>query len=337
MPFDERVREGLHRAAASIEPDVERSLHRITAGRRRSRVYRPLMIAAGGLATLLLIAGVPVLQRLLSAGSPEGVAGGGTLAGRYETTLRASQVAAVDTALAGTWRLQLRPDGTVVLDPPEALQAPHGPVCGEVGSPCRYDADAGTFRTNLEPGTPGAACNSLGTYTWRLHGGRLTLHTVSDPCAARRTLLAASEWTDLADPRLPEGAYRTGALSLDQLRLAGAAAGLDQAGVEDFWRGEGVTRTVELTLRLDAGQWTVLVSADGRPDVQAWTGWYAIEDDLTVRTTEAATSCAQATYRYRLDGDTLRLAGASRECDGRAGVIRLTALHQSAPFIRQHG
>ena len=106
--------------------------------------------------------------------------------------------------------------------------------------------------------------------------------------------------------------------------------------MEDFWHRQGVTRTAELTLRLDAGLWTMLVSADRRPNIQAWTGRYDISDDRTVRTSEAAFACAQATYHYRLDGDALRLDSATRDCTSDADRIRLTALHQSAPFIRQH-
>jgi len=209
MPFDQRMREGLRRAAASVNPDVERSLHRITADRRRPRTHRAsLAVAAAGLATLLLIVGVWLTQRM-SPGRSSHAAGDGTLVGDYRVTLHASDVAAVDRAMAGTWQLRLRPDGTVGLDPPAAFQregsSSYGIVCVHVASPCRYEADGATFRTNLELGTPGTACNSLGTYTWRLNGIRLTLQPVDDACDERRTLLASSAWTDLAGPRLPEG------------------------------------------------------------------------------------------------------------------------------------
>ena len=241
--------------------------------------------------------------------------------------------------MAGTWQMRLRPDGAVGLTPPDAFLeggSSGGPVCTHVASPCRYEADGTTFSTNLELGKPSAVCNSLGTYSWRLSGDRLTLLPVADACDARRTLLATSAWTDLADPRLPEGVYRTGALSLAHLQGAGIAAGLDQAAVQAFWRLQGVSRDADLELRLEAGLWMLYVSADGEPNKLAWSGEYEVVDDVEVRLTEAAVAaCGQATYHYRLDEDKLQLDRMARECGSADDLLRLTALHQSAPFVRQ--
>ena len=40
MPFEQRMREGLHRASTSVDPAVERSLHRVMSRRARRRVRR---------------------------------------------------------------------------------------------------------------------------------------------------------------------------------------------------------------------------------------------------------------------------------------------------------
>jgi hypothetical protein len=203
MPFEQRMREGLRRAAASVNPDVERSLHRITADRPPRTRRASFAVAAAGLATLLLMVGVWMTQRLPASDQSSDVAGDGTLVGHYQVTLRPSDVAAVDPAMAGLWRVRLRPDGTVGLTPPDAFgqQASSwsGLKCAHEALPCRYEADGAAFRTNLELGTPGTVCNSLGTYTWRRSDARLTLTPVDDACDARRTLLASSVWTFLAD------------------------------------------------------------------------------------------------------------------------------------------
>jgi hypothetical protein len=51
--------------------------------------------------------------------------------------------------------------------------------------------------------------------------------------------------------------------------------------------------------------------------------------------TEANVACGQATYRYRLNGAELRLDGVARTCAGPDDLLRLIALHESAPFVQQ--
>ena len=337
MPFEQRMREGLHRAATSVDPAVERSLHRVMSGRRRRRATRRILaVAAAGLVALVLVLGVPAIRSLVPDDGANDAAGGGTLAGFYQTTLRESDVSEVDSTMAGRWRMRLRPDGAVELAPPVTFLAQSGrPACAGNNSPCRYDAEGSTLRTNLVVGTPGAQCNSLGVYAWDLQRGRLAIRIVDDACQARRTLLSTRIWADLADPRMPEGVYRTGQVSLTQLLSAGSANGLDAARLDTFWRGRGVSQGAELTLRLEAGLWTLLVSADGGPDKVAWTGEFDIVDDEVVRTTEANVACGRATYRYRLDGRELRLDQVSSECGDEDDLLRLVALHESVSFIRQ--
>ena len=335
MSFDQRMREGLRGAADTARPDVERSLHRVMTERRRPRSRRrALAVGAVALAAIVLIVAIPVARGLRSH-NPTVLEGAGTLPGQYQVTLSASDVAAVEPAMAGVWRMRLRPDGTVELSPPTSYagRGPAGASCAAPTAPCRYEAGGDTVRTNLLPGVPGPVCNEIGTYSYRLAGGRLTLNPVDDQCVARRTLLASHPWKDLADPRLPEGTYRTSALSLAQLRAAGTTAGFDAAAVEAFWRRQGVATQATLTLSLEAGVWTLFVAADGQPGVTAWTGDYTVTGDGTVQLTEANVSCARATYHFRIEHDQLRFDSLSPECPTER--LRLAALHESAPFVRQ--
>jgi hypothetical protein len=147
---------------------------------------------------------------------------------------------------------------------------------------------------------------------------------------ARRTLLASHPWKDLADPRLPEGTYRTSALSLAQLRSAGTTAGFDAAAVEAFWRQQGVTNEATLTLSLEAGVWTLFVAADGKSGVAVWTGDYTVTGDGTVELTEANVSGARATYHFRIAHDQLRFDSLAPECaTERCGWPRCTRARRS--------
>jgi hypothetical protein len=335
MSFDQRIRDGLRDAADSARPDVERSLHRVMSGSHRPRSrHRAFAVAAVALAAIVLIAAVP-LARGRWSDNPTVLEGRGTLPGQYQVTLSASDVAALDPAMAGVWRMRLRPDGTVELSAPASYagRGPAGASCAAPTAPCRYEASGDTVRTNLLPGVPGPACNAIGTYSYRLAGGRLTLSTVDDQCVARRTLLASHPWKDLADPRLPEGTYRTSALSLAQLRSAGTTAGFDAAAVEAFWRQQGVTNEATLTLNLEAGVWTLFVAADGKSGVAVWTGDYTVTGNGTVQLTEANVSCARATYHFRIEHDQLRFDALAPECATER--LRLAALHESAPFVLQ--
>lgn len=244
MSFDERIRQSLRQTADTVDADVERSLHRVLEGRRQPpRRRRALAVATATLAAIVVTSAVPWTRRMLSDVDP---AAGGSLAGQYQVTLRPADVAGVDPAMAGTWRMRLRPDGTLDLTAPEPFQGRTsvGASCTDLSVPCRYGIAGDTLQTNLVLGTPGPACNAIGTYSFRLADRRLTLSAIDDQCRSRRTLLATRAWRDLTDPRLPEGTYRTARLGLAQLQAGGADA-------VTFWRDRGVTRDATYRFRFD--------------------------------------------------------------------------------------
>jgi hypothetical protein len=195
MPFERRIRDGLDHTADSVDTDVERSLQRVLNGRRRPAFGRTAAPVAVLLAVILML-GIPALLRL----STGDTADGGALAGRYEVTLQAPDVRA-DPQMAGRWQLRLLDDGAVVLTPPDPFVTRAGGTTGTPCTPsssaCRYDADDTTLHTNLQPGSPGVDCNSIGAYTWQHRGDRLTLHVVADTCPTRRALLTARSWTSV--------------------------------------------------------------------------------------------------------------------------------------------
>ncbi len=83
--------------------------------------------------------------------------------------------------------MRLQPDGLVLLSPPSTFAPGPGGLTGVA-----YSLDGDRFRTNLFYND---ACNAVGTYTWSLLAGQLSLTPVDDRCAIRVTLLAASPWT----------------------------------------------------------------------------------------------------------------------------------------------
>lgn len=142
---------------------------------------------------------------------------------------------------------------------------------------------------------------------------------------------------------LPEGIYRTGEVTRDQLIATGVAAGFDPTDVEAFVAGEGIDGSAVIGLRLVNGGWSTLLSDDGDPEVVGWRATYGVIDDETIIATEP---CGSTTFHYRLDGDQLTLdvdtdqvirdwADNPAECPAAVeGLIAQTILSETAPFVR---
>jgi hypothetical protein len=141
-----------------------------------------------------------------------------------------------------------------------------------------------------------------------------------------------------SDSRLPEGTYRTPELTVDQLVAAGVSAGFDQTAVEDHLaRGDGGERTAVLTLKLEAGRWTLFEAFDGRPAEMGWSGTYQVIDADTVVATDP---CGAITYDYVLHADELTIDMVVDECRGLdeespdGELIAQTILYETAPFAK---
>jgi hypothetical protein len=188
MSLNDRLREGLDRASAAADPDVERSLNTVLARRRRRVRTRRLglVVAIAGLAALVIAFGIPISAGLRSEDRAPTVGVAQQLAADYEVTLSESESASVQPSLAGQWRMRLQTDGQVALTAPDTFAAERNPLG------VSFTADDLTFRTNIFYND---FCTSIGTYSWQLLGQELTFSAVSDSCEIRRVLLTTNPWT----------------------------------------------------------------------------------------------------------------------------------------------
>ena len=82
--------------------------------------------------------------------------------------------------------MRLQPDGLVLMSPPATFAPGSAGLTG-----IAFSLTGDRFRVNLFYND---YCNSVGTYTWALQAGRLSLTPVDDTCSIRRTLLATTPW-----------------------------------------------------------------------------------------------------------------------------------------------
>jgi hypothetical protein len=197
MPLDRRLREGLERSSAGIEPDVEGRFPAIVAGaRRRVRLrrgaYAMLTVAMIGVVTLVtprLIDAVRSFERSRPAGPGPAVSPSTTaqlyvtISGTYAATLDAGNAAVSRNGLAGRWTLVTQQDGALSFSAPGSFI--------KVPTISAFKLDGDRFTTNA---FFNGVCNSVGAYTWTLSGGQLTFTPVRDTCELRRTLLSAQSW-----------------------------------------------------------------------------------------------------------------------------------------------
>jgi hypothetical protein len=133
-----------------------------------------------------------------------------------------------------------------------------------------------------------------------------------------------------SDPRLPEGIYRTPALTLDQLTATAVNAGFAEEDVTTFLGADDPAQTHVFALRLADGGWTLLDSYNGGAETVGWRGTYELIDDDTVVATDP---CGAITYTYTLDGEQLTLDMIDDQCDGGVGeLIAQTITFESSPF-----
>jgi hypothetical protein len=198
--LDRRLRDELSRHAEHIVPDVERNLGAVEARtRRRNSVGGPTLLAAAIVVALAIAlrfgstapqVGGPSES---AAGSPGPASPGispspayDAIAGTYVVTLDARDPAASAGRLGGSWTMRLLPDGEMLLSAPQTFA--YGSIAPSGNA---FSTSADRFRTNLFYND---FCNSIGTYTWLLQGGRLSFAPVDETCSIRQTLLATSPW-----------------------------------------------------------------------------------------------------------------------------------------------
>ena len=201
MGLDRRLREELRRDAKQIEANVERNLGAVEArSRRRRDVPGVGLLAAAIIVALVVLVRVgeppsdtrpgsgtsPTLAPPSIVPSASGAATYPQIAGTYAVSLDATDPAIERAGLGGIWTMRLQPDGLVLLSPPSTFAPGTSGLTG-----IAFSLDGDRFRTNLFYND---YCSSVGTYTWALQAGRLSLTPVDDTCSIRRTLLATTPW-----------------------------------------------------------------------------------------------------------------------------------------------
>ena len=190
MPIDRRLREDLGRDANRIHVDIERNLGAVQARvrHRGPSLLIPAIAAAAVLAIVIGLRFAPPNAIGGPTGTPSASAGANpfeAIAGIYRATLDAPD----DASVAGSWTMELRRNGTLVLAPPTTFS--YGSIAP---SGISYTIEGDRLRTDMFYND---FCASVGAYTWSLRGDVLTLSPASESCAIRKALLATSPWTRL--------------------------------------------------------------------------------------------------------------------------------------------
>lgn len=188
MSIEQRLRDGLQRSVADIDPSPVPALARVEGRVRRSRRTRARVVAvvAAAATVAIVVLMVPVVQRLTSERTvdparPAGVEGSYVV--EVPDTARLRRASAT-----GRWLVTLAPEGVMRLTPPPTFP-------GEVGSDS-YRVEGDVLRSNVFIDEPGcqASDQPVGTYRWEVSEGGLVFTLVEDTCPARRALFASSTW-----------------------------------------------------------------------------------------------------------------------------------------------
>jgi hypothetical protein len=196
MPLERRLRQGFHRNADALEPDVDRFLSTVVRRTRRRLLVHRMVASAVVAATLAaaVVLGPQVVDAIrsskLPANAPSETAPQG-LAGTFIGRLRHGLDAVNADRMVGQWTIVMSRDGTMSVQAPSAF-------VGVLGSYRFQPQGASSFRTNLFAHD---VCRGLpwGRYTWSRSGDDLTFKVTHDPCDARLALLT-SEPTFEASP-----------------------------------------------------------------------------------------------------------------------------------------
>lgn len=191
MPLDRRMREGMRRMAADLEPDVDGRLEATLRGARRAATRQQLRDALGFAAVILavVLVGPPLIEALrsgsLGVGASPSPTPGAALTGTYATTLVSTDVAVTSNRMAGDWTIGFGSSGILTVAPPPGFTGTY--------SGYSFDVAGSQFRTVLFGED---VCSTLlpGTYQWSISSDRLTFIVVDDSCPGRVALLTSAAW-----------------------------------------------------------------------------------------------------------------------------------------------
>jgi hypothetical protein len=159
----------------------------------------------------------------------------------------------------------------------------------------------------------------------------------TDPPPATSSSSPTTSSASKAASTIPEGVYRTHALTWNDLVAAIKAAGFS---TEDATRVRPIfefRKTVVFTLKLQGGQWTEFESDDGGPDQVGDLGIHTVTGDVLGMTGDSGKALQH--FKWTLDGAALSLqprAGDPQRVPGdpqRVGPDSV-AVFTSGPFYR---
>jgi hypothetical protein len=191
MSLDRRLREGVDRLTAGVDPDVERHLRTSRrSGSRRILVRRAAAVVGGAAAVAILaVAGPRVLDMPREAPRPAGRPSptpitAESVAGTYTVTVDSGPQAVDEFGLAGEWTFDLRVDGSM------GITGPPGLAASVSLEGYRFEVRDGAFDTNVFVNDLCNEAQGLGAPTgfYRLDvviGGDLVLDVRADACEAR--------------------------------------------------------------------------------------------------------------------------------------------------------
>lgn len=199
MPIERRIREGAHRNAGVLDPDVDRFLGSVVQKtRRRQVIHRSLTVAASAAVVVLAVVFGPSVLRDVG-GSGSTVPGSNLtpsvapsvkpvvplLTGTFTRTITEGTAIVRANGIAGTWAISAYPDGSVRLVAPASFAGAHASRPFEMQ---QGDLQTDAFSSDICAGLP------AGTYRWSQVGNFLLLSTISDRCDARVFILATHPW-----------------------------------------------------------------------------------------------------------------------------------------------
>jgi hypothetical protein len=192
MSVERRLRDGLERSAATVDPDVRRRLpEAVSRGKRQRRIRGTVLV----LSTILVVAGIggAAFQLGRFAGHPPSSSPGatqmpapyGAIAGTYTATFAAASSVVRHNGMAGNWTLRLDPNGVLTLLAPKSFR--------DVPSGSAFKIEGDRLTTDAFVNDPRCS-NDVGVYRWQRSAGNLTFTPIAETCALRRTLFSATQW-----------------------------------------------------------------------------------------------------------------------------------------------
>ncbi len=195
MPVERRLREGLHRNADALDPEVDVFLTAVVdRSRRRLTAHRMALAAVVAAAVAVaLVLGPRVVESIRTskvgrpATTPVVTTPPRALAGTFSGRLRPGLDAVRADRMAGTWSIRMHRDGTMTVHGPTSfIGALEGYRFRPQGSVLRTDL----FDQDVCKGFP------RGTYRWSGSGDALVFTVSRDPCDARVALLTSTPMSD---------------------------------------------------------------------------------------------------------------------------------------------